>query len=251
VVLTDRRGLRFELTNTEEVVNFRRHGGHFEGAELDFLAARPLSGTVIDVGANVGAFTAVLARAVGASGTVHAFEPLPAARARLVRTLDLNGLDNVRIHDAAVSDRLGAAALASYGADYASWSSLTRTTIELPTETMTPVEYVEVTTTTLDAFCAENAIDDVALLKIDVEGAEGRVISGAAGLLGDRRIRLLLLELSDNTLETDGWSSRRIVELLHEAGYDTWTIEDGALAPFRAAGRIDFANLVATPRAGA
>jgi FkbM family methyltransferase len=249
VVLTDRRGLRFELVNAEEVENFRRHGGHFEAAELDFIAEHPISGVAIDVGANIGVFSVVLARSVGPDGHVHAFEPLPVTRDRLRRTLALNDLANVTIHPVAMSDVTGVAELALYGAGFESWSSLTRQEIDLSTHLMQPERRIEVPTGTLDEFCATEDIEHVGLLKVDVEGAEGRVLRGASALLAAHRIALLFVELSDNTLETDGWSSRQVIDLLDGHGYDTWTIVDGELRPFRAAGRIAFANIVATPRA--
>jgi FkbM family methyltransferase len=246
-VLTDRRGLRFELESADEVGAFLVNGGHFEADELDFLASRELHGTAIDVGANIGAFTAVIARGVGPDGHVHAFEPLAQNRRRLRRNLELNGLANVSIHDAAVADREGTAELATYGPGYESWASLTRGDVALPSGTLEPAERLATPTTTLDSFCARAAIERVAALKVDVEGAEGRVLSGARELLAARRVELLLLELSDNTLGTDGWTSGGVVRLLQSHGYETWVIEDGELVPFRPAGPVAFANVVATP----
>jgi hypothetical protein len=75
------------------------------------------------------------------------------------------------------------------------------------------------------------------------------VLTGAAGLLVDQRVGLLVLELSDNTLGSDGWTSGAIVRLLRDHGYDTWVVEQGELRPYRAAGPVEFANLVATPAA--
>jgi FkbM family methyltransferase len=248
-VLTDARGLRFELITTEEIEHFRRHNGHFETAELDFLARRTISGVAVDVGANIGVFSALLARSLGPDGHLHAFEPLPATVRRLRRTLDLNGLDNVTVHSEALSDAIGVAELALYGPGFESWSSLTRQEIDLSTHRMEPDQRIEVPTGTLDAFCTAEGIDRLSVVKIDVEGAEGRVLRGAHDLLAAHRIDLLLLELSDNTLSSDGWSSRAVIELLDGHGYDTWTIVEGELRPFRTAGPVAFANLVATPRA--
>ncbi|MEA2426933.1 MAG: hypothetical protein QOF37_561, partial [Thermoleophilaceae bacterium] len=191
----------------------------------------------------------VLARGVGPGGRVHAFEPLPTNRRRLERTLALNELGNVTIHPAAVADREGTAELATYGPGYESWASLARGDVDLPTERLQPVERIEAPTVSLDAFCAAEGIDRVAALKVDVEGAEGRVLTGAEGLLAAQKIDLLVLELSDNTLTADGWSSGRVLRLLRDHGYDTWVIEDGELRPFRTAGPVAFANLVATPAA--
>lgn len=53
---------------------------------------------VLDVGAHIGYFTVVAARAVGKSGFVHAVEPSPDNLAFLQRNVALNGLTNVAIH---------------------------------------------------------------------------------------------------------------------------------------------------------
>ncbi len=119
----------------------------------------------------------------------------------------------------------------------------------LASRRLEPVERVAATTTTLDAFCADAGIEQISVLKVDVEGAEGRVLRGAHDLLAERRVALLMLELSDETLAADGWSSERVLRLLRDHGYETWAIEAGALTPFRPLGTIAFANLVATPAA--
>jgi FkbM family methyltransferase len=50
----------------------------------------PPGGVCLDIGANVGALTLVMASAVGLSGRVHAFEPGPTIHRRLLRNLGLN-----------------------------------------------------------------------------------------------------------------------------------------------------------------
>ena len=64
VVLTDALGSRFELETREEIDAFIRHRGHFEQAELRRAQVFATGAvTVLDIGANIGAFTATLARA--------------------------------------------------------------------------------------------------------------------------------------------------------------------------------------------
>ena len=53
----------------------------------------------------------------------------------------------------------------------------------------------DVQVTTLDAYCAKNLIQQVSVLKIDVEGFEHEVIKGAAKLLTEQRVDLLVVEL--------------------------------------------------------
>ena len=75
----DERGATFELETRDELATFLRYRGHFERDVLSFCTAAIEPGmTVFDVGANIGAFTANFARAVGSSVRVHAFEPLDA-----------------------------------------------------------------------------------------------------------------------------------------------------------------------------
>src|SRR5918912_4362355 len=83
-------------------------GGGFERAELEWARrlARPES-TAVDVGANVGVYTVVLARAVGPEGRVLAFEPGPENVRRLEENLARNRLENVDVHAIALADRAG------------------------------------------------------------------------------------------------------------------------------------------------
>jgi len=59
---------------------------------------------VADVGSNIGYFTRYLSKKVTNSGKVFAFEPIPATCQRLHETIHLNGLSNVEIVAAAVSN---------------------------------------------------------------------------------------------------------------------------------------------------
>lgn len=65
--------------------------------------------TVFDIGANAGYLTLLMAKLVGDSGHVHAFEPIPQNSEYLLETLRINGLRNVTVHQVAVSDQRGEA----------------------------------------------------------------------------------------------------------------------------------------------
>jgi FkbM family methyltransferase len=235
-VLTDRRGFRFELETADEIERFKRRGGHFEAEEIE-LAVRLLApGMVaVDVGANIGAFTAALAAAVAPGGMVHAFEPLPASRKRLARTLELNGLTNVTVDGRAVTHEPGSAELFQYGPGFESWATLAARQLEhvgrVLEATPTPVA-----TTTLDDYAGEAGIARIDLLKIDVEGAEERVLRGARGLLDERRVAAVVVEVSDNTLEAFGARAIDVIELLERRGLRPFVACDGRLRGFRVAG---------------
>ena len=125
--------------------------------------------TVLDVGANVGAYTVLFAQWAGPAGRVIAFEPAPASIAGLRRQLQLNGLaGRVDVVEAAVAGTVGTASFESDGASGANALGAGAG----------GAHTITVTTTTIDAFCAERGLrPDV--IKIDVEGAELDVLRGA------------------------------------------------------------------------
>jgi FkbM family methyltransferase len=238
LVLQDDRGLRFELLSADEVDAFRLHGGHFERGELDVVSRFAAPGmTAIDVGANIGAFAALLARRVGPGGEVHAFEPFPPARARLLRTLGLNGLSNVVVNDDAVADEAGKEYLSDYGSGFDSWSTLAPRDIDLPGGHLVATGRTEVAITTLDHYCEANGIERIDILKVDVEGAEQRVLIGAERLLERGAIDLLLIEVADTTLQAAGSSALEVVDRIERSGLRTHVVgDDGGLVPLRVAG---------------
>ena len=63
----------------------------------------------VDVGANIGTYSLLARRLVGPTGRVVAFEPHPVAAARLRENVELNRIDNIEVHEAAVADVAGEA----------------------------------------------------------------------------------------------------------------------------------------------
>lgn len=162
------RGLRWPLG--------AGHGLHalgvYEPAESRAFVGLTRPGDVVyDIGAHAGYYTALAGRLVGPAGRVVAFEPLPRNLAWLGRTIAANRLGNVRVIAAAVSDRTGKASFAVGAGDPdQSGSYMGRLTAggDIPVETLR-----------LDEFVREGSEPPPALLKIDVEGAEVRVLAGA------------------------------------------------------------------------
>lgn len=136
-----------------------------------FAEVTPAAGdTVFDLGANSGLATWLLARAVGAGGTVHAFEPDPGNREMLSRNVAQHGLSQVRIHSEAIAGTSGVRqfnAESSLGAafsDIVHRAGLART--------------IEVRTVTLEEAASEaGAIPS--FIKMDVEGAEVEILEQA------------------------------------------------------------------------
>lgn len=113
-----------------------------------------------DIGANAGFFTLLMARCVGPSGHVHAFEPLPENVAALKNHVVINGLSNVTVHPVAVTDHSG---MATFRRGANSSQGFVSETGDLTVRCV--------------------AIDDLDLplprtIKMDIEGGEGCALAG-------------------------------------------------------------------------
>src|SRR5262249_31004038 len=135
---------------------------------------RPL--VTVDVGANLGAITVPLARALGDNGIVHAFEPQRLVYYMLCGNVALASLENVHCHRLARGDQPGRCDLPAYRLDKIvniGAYQLEKTgdtdfdgVVEGATETVEAV--------TLDSF----GLEMLDILKIDVEGMELKVLQG-------------------------------------------------------------------------
>jgi FkbM family methyltransferase len=155
--------------------------------------------TVFDVGANVGYFS-VLSCELGA--TAHAFEPNPRVRALLAHSATL-GTGDIEVVPAACSDHAGTMPLYLSDPANTGMSSLT-----VPTGTC-----VEVGVITLDEYaCRAQARPN--LMKIDVEGHEREVLTGAGSLLQTARPAVIAETSGTDTVElmrSYGYEPRRIL----------------------------------------
>lgn len=146
--------------------------------------------TIYDVGAHVGYFSMVSA-VRSPHGQVYAFEPNPANLRMLTGTVEANPDLNIEIIARAAGAARTEAEFVVYenGHDVSNPSLLGRLAKVAPagdTHTRITVEVVD-----LDSFAAESkSWPDV--VKIDVEGAEGFVLSGMTGILDKARPRLII-----------------------------------------------------------
>ncbi|WP_231744912.1 FkbM family methyltransferase [Mycobacterium sp. IS-1590] len=134
-----------------------------------------LGDTFIDVGANIGCVSALASRLVGPSGIVVAIEPSPPVIAALQETVSLNGLTNVRVVTAAVSDREDDLPL------FAGPSSNIGLTTTVAHGGLR--EQGLVRAAPLGSLVSQAELATARLIKIDVEGAEDRVLAGMLALV--------------------------------------------------------------------
>jgi FkbM family methyltransferase len=169
--------------------------------------------TFIDIGAHIGFFTVLAGRRVGPTGRVIAFEPGPATRARLLANVQHNGLANVTIRDEALSNQPGRHSFSAGPGDDSGLATLRGGAVVGPT--------VEVTCARFDDLIPVDV--RVAGVKIDVEGAEARVLAGMEQCLRAHR-PWLILEVTDAYLQAMGNRAAEMIEWLASLGYNGYAI---------------------------
>ena len=185
---------------------FGCYEAHF--AELFRYLVRP-GDRCLDVGANVGVHTIRLAKLAGPGGAVIAIEPDPELARRARGNVELNELTNIRVIQAAAADHRATALLYRPGtadANRARASLLHHAYLTGQTE--------EVPTVVIDELCP----DPVALIKIDVEGAEAAVVAGAAATITRDR-PAVIFEYAPEALGREvsspfGWLAEQGYEML-------------------------------------
>lgn len=168
----------------------------------------------IDVGANVGFYTNLMARRLSAR-RVLAIEPTANALAKLKSNLERNGTaGNTIVFEGIASERECVRRLNTVVGkeEYSSIGTLAHPSIRNER-----YETRDVQSTTIDALVRRYALDP-GFIKIDVEGAEYEVLRGAEATLKTHR-PVVLSELSASLLKHNGTSAAQVVEYMQGLGY--------------------------------
>jgi FkbM family methyltransferase len=222
--------------------------GSFEPNEFAFLARTLRPGmTFIDVGANEGLFTLFAARRVGATGRVIAAEPSGRERALLKRNIALNGLANTTVVSQALADAPGTAELLIAPRRYGLHNTLGDFIYQYDGAPAPERETVVVET--LDGLQQRLSLARVDVMKIDVEGAEVKVLTGGRALLATSR-PILLVEANEEALGHQGTSTAALLDLLRALDYQIHIFNERGLTEPWTEGRPLSANIVAMPTSG-
>ncbi len=210
-VMTVRSGLNKGL---KWIVGSSIHGcwlGHYEHDKQEVVARLVKPGMhVLDIGANAGFYTLAFSRLVGSSGHVWAFEPLAENMHNLSRHVRLNRIGNATLVQIAVADKTEILAF-----DVA------------PSNSMGRISDKEgsywVPAASIDELISRGLIPLPDLIKLDVEGAESRVLAGAHSLL--RRHRTVFLIALHGEAQMRGCP-----RILKEAGYEVFKLDGRPVA---------------------
>jgi FkbM family methyltransferase len=202
-------GSRFLVRNGETGLTGNIYTGLHEFPEMGFLLHFLRQDDLfVDVGANVGSYTILACKVVGARGI--AFEPIPTTFDRLVENIRLNRLEN-RV--ACLNQGVGA------HPGTVRFSSDSDTTNHALSAGEKSDKAIDVTVTTLD-HALQN--EQPSLLKIDVEGYEPFVLQGAGNTLAKPSLAAVIMELNGSGTRY-GRDESEILELMFGYGFRTYS----------------------------
>ena len=163
---------------------------------------------VLDVGADIGYYTILFAKLVGAKGKVYAFEPIPKAKQYLDKNVELNELKNISTFGFALFDDAGMVCLED---------PFNKSKIN-PQKKRLSKNDIQVEMKVFDGLRSKESIDRVHFMKLDVEGAEMNILRGMRETIKKDRPEILV-ELHPRQLKDFGFLPSDILEFLTGLGY--------------------------------
>lgn len=249
VLFKDRFGLEYLLYPSQSPGVYFESNGNYEIEESAFCTRFVQPGmTAFDVGANIGIYTLLLAKLVGESGQVHAFEAESLNYGRLAQNVALNQLTHVHIWHQAVYSETGMINLNVYPERFTAWHTIGTPQLpdpDNPSEIVRPTHTERVEAVTLDEHCVRESVDEIDLLKVDVEGAELDVLQGASSLLEGKKIRCILFEASGPQVAGMGHTSEEVFDFVRASSFTVFSLHEGQLHFESGSGMGGYENFVA------
>jgi FkbM family methyltransferase len=165
---------------------------------------------MIDIGANNGQISVEFAHLVGDMGKVISFEPQRIIFQQLCANVFVNGLDNVYTYNVALGDKVGLTYVEKpnyFDNGYVNFGDVH--ILETNDEN---VEKVEIKT--VDSYEFEN----VGLIKIDAQGFESYILSGAINTINKHR-PYIFIEIEEDQLKKYGFDEQSLISQIEKMGY--------------------------------
>lgn len=139
------------------------------------------SGTIVDIGANCGVATTILARQNPAA-SLFAFEPHPRTCENLRENLRLNGITNVTVINSAVGGSEQSHVTLCEHPEFSGGNTMCSEANLFGQYHAVPISSLEVACTSLDSFLGQHDIQSIDLLKIDCEGGEYEILGNSVAM---------------------------------------------------------------------
>lgn len=194
--------------------------------------------TVVDIGANLGLYSLSIAKLVGDSGRVYAFEPAPSLYCAAARNIQRNGGDRiVRLENVALGSKDGTAILHLGGFNSGNNRVVASTQ---------DAGGVRVPLARLDDVLPDSRVD---WIKIDVQGWEIEVLRGMQETLQRNPRICLYLEFWATGLRRTGENPATLIDMLQSSGFSIFqpdaSVPLTAIELLRLPQRRSYFNLVA------
>lgn len=170
--------------------------------------------TFIDVGACIGDYS-LFASSIITKGRIYAFEPFKKSIEMFEENIRLNNIKNISIFNGVASDKNG----------YEHLSIEKESEVNHIVHEKNIHNGIKIPSITLDRYITENNIKQVAILKIDVEGSEMKVLKGAEKSIRNKKIKKILIELNKNN-QFFGSSNQKIIAWLKKQQYRVYLFEE-------------------------
>ena len=189
--------------------------GHYERniTDLVFRTIKP-GDTFLDIGANVGYYSILAGHLVGPTGSVHSFQPIPSIFSALEDNVALNRLHNVHLNRLALHDSSGKLELHLPDPRNSGLGS----SIQRPRPYHTG-QTVECESERLDNYLRGNNVQNIKLIKMDIEGAELLAMQGMTETFSRSPAPNVICEADEDLLSNPGFSAEDLVRFMTNFGY--------------------------------
>lgn len=218
------RGALVHLNPQDPVVCGALTLGVYENDEIAFFE-RILEPEMVfvDVGANVGLYTALALRRMHPPGQIVCVEPDPVSTTFLKQTISANqNGQEVSLHQLALSDKQGEVLLYKNPENNGD--------NRIYSDPLCP-DGISVSSDTLDNLLQRAGITEINLIKIDVQGAEAKVVAGALSSLRKSNDCVMMTEFWPYGLTNCESSPSAYLTMLEELGFELYTLEGTTLRP--------------------
>lgn len=175
--------------------------------------------TIIDAGANIGEFSIIAAKKIGTDGNLISIEPLKETAEWLQKNLLLNNFHNYVVLESAVGRKTEVRTL------FKKNESAGMGLLDPVIDGEKLVESSKINVKTVDDILSSRKINQVNMLKIDVEGFEYDVLLGCKKSFEDKKIEKIICEIHLGYLSEKGIDENLIYSLLEKNGFNISTIE--------------------------
>ena len=198
----------------------------YEKSESKFIKSNCFEGmNILDIGANIGYYTAIFSQLVGVNGTVISIEPDEESYKYLSKSIDSFNYKNVFSFRLAASDTKQKLPL---------FISKDKWGDNRLYSTNQKRKSIIVECITIDELLKENKIENLDLIKIDVQGYEPKVLKGMSNIVKSSKELIILSEFWPKGILEAGENPKEFLATLRKMQFQLFELKkNGSLIPLK------------------